>query len=149
MAVPKQKKPRYRFERHPLDACYVYQGQPHSFEALCRLNFLFNLAEQAVLKAHRSDNDDEKDSWHDFCRHYVKTAREIAAKLVIRLHPDVKHTFCKSCNIFLKPGATQSFRLIKVNKKCHYLEKKCLGCQKTKRSMVNRSKLDPKGTNQE
>ncbi|RUS90813.1 hypothetical protein EGW08_001432 [Elysia chlorotica] len=70
-------------------------------EIFQRVNFLLQAA-NLVLKADPNNVE--------LCRHYIATMRLVAEKHVIRLHPHIKRSFCKKCNVVLLPGHTSMVR---------------------------------------
>jgi ribonuclease P protein subunit RPR2 len=71
----------------------------------------------------------------DLSRHYVQTMSKIASKSVLRLHPDLKRTFCKYCHTLLIPGETCQVRTANQRKQAH-LVVTCLHCGKFCRYML-------------
>lgn len=71
----------------------VGRGVPNP-EALIRMNFL---SQAAALMA-------VVDGGPDLSRFYMKTMKDVAQKLVIRIDPKVKRMTCKACYSFLIPG---------------------------------------------
>ncbi|XP_059146538.1 ribonuclease P protein subunit p21-like [Physella acuta] len=63
--------------------------------------------------------------------------RTVAEKHVIRIHPSIKRTFCKSCNIVLVSGHTCRIRL-RSKKETHTVVT-CLLCGTIKRFMWRKS----------
>ncbi|XP_005098148.1 ribonuclease P protein subunit p21 [Aplysia californica] len=66
-----------------------------------RVNFLHQAA-KLVLKQDPSN--------YGLCRYYISTMRTVAEKHVIRIHPAIKRTYCKHCNVILLSGQTCRIR---------------------------------------
>ncbi|XP_052791088.1 uncharacterized protein LOC128225098 [Mya arenaria] len=67
-----------------------------------RLSFLYQAAYQTL----KSKNNNA-----GLCRYYINTLKLIARKNCIALHPNIKRTICKRCNMLLVPGLSSLIRL--------------------------------------
>ncbi|CAG5129988.1 unnamed protein product [Candidula unifasciata] len=97
-------------------------------EIFQRVNFLY----QAAQLAFRQDPTN-----HDMCRYYISTMRMVAEKHVIRIHPKMKRTICKCCNMLLVPGRTSRIRF-RSKSETHTVVT-CLLCGTIKRFMWRKS----------
>lgn len=94
----------------------------HQKDVFQRLNHLYQAA-HAVLTINPED-------W-DLSRHYTNTMRTLAKKNVLRLHPHLKRTLCKRCDLLLIPGITSKVRT--HGKKDNHIVIECLHCEALKR----------------
>jgi len=69
---------------------------------------------------------------------YNYTLVKIAAKNVIRLDPEVKHSICKYCNSLLVPGNSTTIR-VKSNRETHVVLK-CTNCESLRRFQTKKKK---------
>ena len=93
-----------------------------------RVNFLFQAA-KLVLKQDPTN--------HKLCQYYISTMRTVAEKHVLRMHPDMKRSFCKNCNVILLSGNTCRVR---ARSKCEpHTVVTCLLCGNIKRFMWRKS----------
>lgn len=94
----------------------------HQKDVFQRLNFLYQAAHIALTGSSAD--------W-DLSRHYTTTLRTLAQKNVLRLHPNLKRTLCKSCDMLLIPGISSKVRL--KEGKMEILIVECLNCNTIKR----------------
>ncbi|KAF8819838.1 putative Ribonuclease P protein subunit rpr2 [Cardiosporidium cionae] len=78
----------------------IFNEAPPRTGVLPQINFLLQAAGKTALINPNTS------------RFFVKTAREIARKHVIRLDPSVNQHFCKGCNTFRLPGKTCIYHTI-------------------------------------
>ncbi|KAH9508442.1 Ribonuclease P protein subunit p21 [Bulinus truncatus] len=69
----------------------------------------------------------------ELCRYYIATMRTVAEKHVIRIHPSIKRTYCKKCNVILLSGKTCRIRSRSKSEKHTVVT--CLLCGNIKRYM--------------
>ncbi|XP_013080648.2 ribonuclease P protein subunit p21-like [Biomphalaria glabrata] len=93
-------------------------------EIFQRVNFLYQAA-QMVLK------QDPKNI--ELCRYYISTMKTVAEKHVIRIHPCIKRTYCKKCNVVFVSGKTCRIRSRSQSEKHTVVT--CLLCGNIKRYM--------------
>nr|XP_039258881.1 ribonuclease P protein subunit p21-like [Styela clava] len=94
----------------------------HQKDVFHRLNYLYQAA-HTVLTINPMD-------W-DLSRHYTNTLRTLAKKNVLRLHPHLKRTLCKGCDLLLIPGITSKVRT--SGKRENHIIIECLHCDTLKR----------------
>ena len=109
-----------------------------------RINFLYQASHLMMdLKLQQNEQQEEKVNVNalDLSNHYSSTMWKIARKNVLRLHPDLKRTVCKKCNVLLIPGETSRVRTQGKRDQPH-LVITCLQCGHFKRyQLVDDTKM--------
>eukprot|EP01118_Nematostelium_gracile_P014873 TRINITY_DN5878_c0_g2_i1.p1 TRINITY_DN5878_c0_g2~~TRINITY_DN5878_c0_g2_i1.p1 ORF type:complete len:121 (+),score=21.44 TRINITY_DN5878_c0_g2_i1:3-365(+) len=90
-------------------------------DSLLRMNYLRQASQLVLLK-------NENKTLSDFYNHNMI---KIAAKNVLRLSPEVKHSVCKSCFSLLIPGKSSTVRV--QSKRSPHIVMKCGNCLDGKR----------------
>lgn len=86
-----------------------------NLEAFQRMNYLLNISIETAM------NGDKSQLF--LVKHYIHTLRKISKKLVLRIHPFVKRSICKECEMILIPEVTGKYREIQNG-----LKIECLHC---------------------
>ncbi|XP_002131371.2 ribonuclease P protein subunit p21 [Ciona intestinalis] len=90
-----------------------------------RLNYLYQAAHFAISMQPVNK---------ELSKYYTRTMKTLAQKNVVRLHPHVKRTICKHCDLLLIPGVTCTYR----NKgKPKQTVVTCQGCGTFRRYLLN------------
>lgn len=92
-----------------------------------RMNFLYQAA-HTVLVVSPQD-------W-DLSRHYTSTLKTLARKNVLRLHPNLKRSLCKKCDIILIAGLTAKVR-VKSEREEHVVVT-CIHCGFARRFLTRK-----------
>lgn len=87
-----------------------------------RLNYLYQAAHTVLTIS--------PDNW-ELSQHYSSTLMVLAKRNVLRLHPQVKRTLCKICNMILIPGVTAKTRTGMKGEK--HIVIHCLHCGTSKK----------------
>lgn len=87
-----------------------------------RMNYLYQAA-HCVLAQNPANTQ--------LARFYIENLKNVAAKLVLRIDPDIKRTMCKKCSALLVPGVTATVR-VKGRRQKHVVVR-CLDCKAVKR----------------
>lgn len=103
---------------------FLYQNR----DIHLRMNYLYQMAHQVLLSNPENKN---------LARFYICMMKRIATRLVMKLHPSMKRTICKKCDMLLIPGITATVR-IKAHRQKHRVVQ-CLDCGKVKRFVYNLS----------
>jgi len=91
-----------------------------------RMNFLYQAAHRAFLMPNS----------HELARRFISDMSVIAKRSVLRMHPEIKQTFCKKCLMLLVPGITAQVRHKSKRQKC--VTVRCLDCDTIKRFPSNK-----------
>ncbi|XP_072028826.1 ribonuclease P protein subunit p21-like [Amphiura filiformis] len=91
-------------------------------DAFLRMNFLYQAAHTTLVQ--NPDNT-------QVARFYIATLKTVAKRLVLRIHPHMKRTICKRCDLLLIPGVTATVR-VRARREQHTVLT-CLECKRVKR----------------
>ncbi|XP_038067500.1 ribonuclease P protein subunit p21-like isoform X2 [Patiria miniata] len=95
-------------------------------DALQRINFLYQAAHCMLLQNPENTK---------LARFYITTMKNVAKKAVLRIHPNIKRTVCKRCDLLLVPGLTSKVRV--KGKRQKHVVVTCLECGGVKRFLSN------------
>ncbi|XP_033631272.1 ribonuclease P protein subunit p21-like [Asterias rubens] len=96
-------------------------------DSLQRINFLYQAAHCMLLQNPENTS---------LARFYITTMKNVAKKSVLRIHPGIKRTICKRCDLLLIPGLTSKVR--SRGKRQKHLVVTCIECGGVKRFVSNK-----------
>lgn len=103
------------------------------------IDFLLEAAKNKVQEARTPVKPGLKFNWPliRLAQSYIKELRALASKSTYRLPREVKHQFCKGCNVYRLPMVTSENKVM-VRDGVKLLNMKCLICKKAKKLVIKK-----------